>query len=371
MSFASDDLLFQPLALGETMLKNRVVMAPMTRSRSQQPGNVPTALNAEYYAQRAGSGLIISEGTQISPQGQGYAWTPGLHTAEQIAGWRLVTDAVHQAGGRIFAQLWHVGRMSHPAVNGLQPVAPSPLLAEGGMVFINDQHGPRMEAVPLPRALDEGEIRQTIADYAQAARNAVAAGFDGVELHGANGYLIDQFLRSGSNQRTDGYGGSLSNRTRFVAEVAQACADAIGAGRVGIRLSPFLNVNGISDDSPHETFLAAATVLAEVGVSFIHLNEESMVGARGLAPEAFRADLRKVYGGTVIVCGGYDGDSARAALGNGLVDMVGFGRPYISNPDLAERLRDGVALNSAADRTTYFGGGAAGYTDYPRVMQAA
>lgn len=365
------DSLFQPLALGDVTLNNRVVMAPMTRSRSQQPGNIPTPLMAEYYAQRSGCGLIVSEGTQVSPQGQGYAWTPGMHAPEQVEGWKAVTAAVHAAGGRIFAQLWHVGRISHPLVNGLQPVGPSAIQAEGAMVFVADEKGARMEPVPVPRALDTAEIAQTVADFAQAARNAVAAGFDGVEIHGANGYLIDQFLRSGSNSRTDAYGGSLANRTRFVGEVAQACVDAIGAGRVGVRLSPFLNVNGINDDTPHDTFLAAASVLSEVGVGYLHLNEESMGNIRGETPEEFRAALRAAYQGVIIVCGGYTGETARATLATGHVDMIGFGRPYISNPDLAERLRDGVAWSEASDRAAYFGGGAAGYTDYPRAVKAA
>lgn len=355
--------LFQSSPLGPLTLPNRIVMAPMTRSRSLQPGNVPSEMNARYYAQRASAGLIVSEGTQVSPQGQGYAFTPGIHAAEQIEGWKLVTKAVHDAGGRIFAQLWHVGRVGHPGVNGLQPVAPSALTAET-QVFVADAAGPRLEPVPEPRALDVAEIPGIVADFAQAARNARAAGFDGVEIHAANGYLIDQFMRSGANTRTDAYGGSLDNRLRFLGDVTQAVADAIGADRTGVRLSPFLNVNGIWDDTPEETFLGAAAVVGEVGAVYLHLNEEAGSGLRGDATDSFRRGLRERFHGAIILCGGYTLEKARQALDLGIADLVAFGRPYISNPDLVERLRTGVPL-ADADRTTFYGGDENGYLDYP------
>lgn len=361
----TSDLLFEPQTVGDLSLKNRVVMAPMTRSRSQQPGNIPTALMAEYYRQRAGAGLIISEGTQISPQGQGYLWTPGIHSDEQVAGWRLVTDAVHQSGGLIAAQLWHVGRVSHPAVNGLTPVGPSALPAEGAMVFLQDEQGPRLGAAAAPRALETSELPAIIADYRRAAQSAQAAGFDAVEIHAANGYLLDQFLRSGANTRSDSYGGSLDNRVRLLAEVTEACISVLGKGRVGVRLSPFLNINGLSDATPEQTFLTAIATLGDLGVAFVHLNEESMGDVRGTVSADFHQQLRRVYQGSLILCGGYTGDSARQALRSGTADAIGFGRPYMSNPDLAERLCSGQPLAAPAPREAYFGGGATGYTDFP------
>lgn len=361
--------LFETFQLGGLTLANRVVMAPMTRSRARQPGNVQTEMHARYYAQRAGAGLIISEGTQISLQGQGYAWTPGIYSAEQVAGWRLVTDAVHAAGGRIFAQIWHVGRISHPAVNGLQPVGPSAVRAEGVKTFIIDEQGPRMDDVAMPRALDIGEIPGIVADYVTACHNAIAAGFDGVEIHAANGYLIDQFMRSGANFRQDAYGGSLDNRLRLLGEIATACVGAIGADKVGVRLSPFLVVNGLDDATPHETFMGAVRVLADVGVGFIHFNEENMIGHKGTPPAAFRAEVREAYTGAIILCGGYTAETGAAALASGDADLIGYGRPYIGNPDLTVRMRRGLPLVEA-DRATYFGGGEAGYTDFPTVEAA-
>lgn len=363
-------MLFTPYHMGSLVLPNRIVMPPMTRSRAGD-GNVPTALMAEYYAQRASAGLIVSEGTQISPQGQGYAWTPGIHTPAQIAGWRGVTDAVHAAGGRIFAQLWHVGRVSHTSLQpgGLAPVSSSPLVAEGVSVFIDPQgKGARFgegEKVPhsTPRALKTMEIAGIVRDYADAARNALAAGFDGVELHGANGYLINQFIDSQANSRTDEYGGCLANRLRFLCEVVDAVAAITGPERLGVRLAPLTTLQGAVDDTPQATYLAAAGLLGERDVAYIHIAEADWEDAPEM-PAAFKEALRLIYGGTLIYAGKYTLERAESALRNGWADLIGFGRPFIANPDLPERLRQVGALNEP-DASRFFGGAAAGYTDYP------
>ncbi|QQP94858.1 alkene reductase [Lysobacter enzymogenes] len=365
-------MLFAPHRIGALDLPNRIVMPPMTRSRAGR-GEVATELMAQYYAQRAGAGLIVSEGTQISRQGQGYAWTPGIYTPEQIAGWRRVTDAVHAAGGRIFAQLWHVGRVSHVALqeNGAAPVSSSALVAEGVKVFVDvEGRGPEagvgeMVQHSAPRALHRDEIAAIVADYAQAARNAVAAGFDGIELHGANGYLINQFIDSQANARDDEYGGSLPNRLRFLREVAQAVTDAIGAERVGVRLAPLTTLQGAVDDTPQATYLAAAKLLDDIGVAYLHIAEADWDDAPSM-PDAFRDALRLIYCGTLIYSGKYDKARAEHALARGWADLIGFGRPFIANPDLPERLRRDLPLNEG-DRSRYFGGGAQGYTDYPRA----
>ncbi|GAA0593478.1 alkene reductase [Caenispirillum bisanense] len=369
----TDDILFRPHRLGALDLKNRIAMAPMTRSRAAQPGNVATELTATYYAQRSGAGLLISEGTQVSPVGQGYAFTPGIHSAEQTAGWRRVTEAVHASGGRIFAQLWHVGRVSHPLLHGQQPVAPSAVAAAGAKAFVVDGGGIGMVDTPTPRALTTDEVRGVVEEFAQAARNARDAGFDGVELHAANGYLIEQFLRSESNRRDDAYGGSVDNRLRFLAEVTEAVAGVFGADKVGVRISPFLELNGIHDDDPHGLFLAVARLLDGLGVAYIHTSESSpmeLPPGHDPVPAGFRTALREAYRGTIMVAGGYDGARARAILESGLADMVAFGRPYISNPDLDARLAAGLPLTEP-DRATFYGGGAQGYTDYPPLTQAA
>ncbi|WMJ69630.1 alkene reductase [Stenotrophomonas sp. 24(2023)] len=368
--------LFTPYRLGALQLPNRIVMPPMTRSRAAE-GNVATAQAATYYAQRASAGLIVSEGTQISPQGQGYAWTPGIHSPEQVAGWRQVTDAVHAAGGRIYAQLWHVGRVSHVALQpgNAAPVSSSALVAEGVKVFVDPTGaGPtagvgEMLQHSAPRALREDEIPGIVADYAQATRNALAAGFDGVELHGANGYLINQFIDSQANQRTDGYGGPLQNRLRFLREVVQAVVAVAGAERVGVRLAPLTTLQGAVDDTPQATYLAAAHLLGQLGVGYLHIAEADWEDAP-VMPVAFKEALRLVYPGTLIYAGKYSVERAEEALAKGWADLIGFGRPFIANPDLPERLRSGAALN-APDRATYFGGGAAGYTDYPALEAAA
>ncbi|WP_269450762.1 alkene reductase [Stenotrophomonas sp. MMGLT7] len=363
-------MLFTPYRLGSLQLPNRIVMPPMTRSRAAA-GDVATPQMAEYYAQRASAGLIVGEGTQISPQGQGYAWTPGIYSREQVAGWRAVTDAVHAAGGRIFAQLWHVGRLSHVSLqpDGAAPVSSSALLAEGVKVFIDpDGRGPQagageMVQHSMPRALALEEIPGIVRDYAAAAANALEAGFDGVELHGANGYLINQFIDSRANARSDAYGGSLGNRLRFLREVSEAVAAVTGPGRLGVRLAPLTTLNGAVDDTPQATYLAAAKVLDDIGAAYIHIAEADWEDAPEM-PAAFKEALRLIYRGTLIYAGKYTAERAEEALRKGWADLVGFGRPFIANPDLPERLRNGWPLN-AADASRFFGGDAVGYTDYP------
>lgn len=363
-------MLFTPYRLGDLALPNRIVMPPMTRSRATG-GNVPTALMTEYYAQRASAGLIVTEGTQVSQQGQGYAWTPGIHSAEQVAGWRSVTDAVHAAGGRIFAQLWHVGRVSHVSLQpgGAAPVSSSPLMAEGVKVFIDPEgKGPKagvgeMVQHSAPQALSEAGIAQVVQDFAAAAHNAMAAGFDGVELHGANGYLINQFIDSRANTRTDGYGGSLPHRLRFLQEVAEAVIAVVGRERVGVRLAPLTTLQGAVDDTPQATYLGAARLLDDLGVAYLHIAEADWEDAPDM-PAAFKEALRLVYRGTLIYAGKYTLERAEQALRNGWADLIGFGRPFVANPDLPERLRSGRPL-AAPDASRFFGGGAAGYTDYP------
>jgi N-ethylmaleimide reductase len=363
-------MLFSPFQMGALTLPNRIVMPPMTRSRAQA-GDVATALMAQYYAQRASAGLIISEGTQISPQGQGYAWTPGIYSAEQIAGWKQVTDAVHAAGGRIFAQLWHVGRVSHVALQpgGAAPLSSSPLVAEGVKVFV-DEHGSgpaggagEMLQHSAPRALAEDEIPGIVAQYAQATANALEAGFDGVELHAANGYLINQFIDSQANTRSDRYGGSLENRLRLLQEVTAAMVAVAGAQRVGVRLAPMTTLNGTVDDTPESTYLGAAKVLDTLGVAYLHIAEVDWADAPEM-PVAFKQALRMIYRGTLIYAGLYTADKAQAALAEGWADLIGFGRPFIANPDLPQRLQHGLPLNTP-DPTTFFGGAARGFTDYP------
>ncbi|MDR6338658.1 N-ethylmaleimide reductase [Filimonas zeae] len=363
-------MLFTEYKMGHLTLPNRIVMPPMTRSRATT-GDVATNTMATYYSQRATAGLLISEGTQISPQGQGYAWTPGIYSPEQITGWQKVTDAVHAAGGRIFAQLWHVGRVSHTSLqpNGAAPVSPSAILAEGVKVFVDAQGlGPaggagEMIQHSMPRELSIPEIKAIIQEYAQAARNAIAAGFDGVELHGANGYLIEQFIDSQTNQRSDEYGGSLQNRLRFLREVATAVADAVGKERVGVRQAPLTTLMGAIDDNPEETYIAAARILNEIGVAYIHIAEADWDNAP-VMPVAFKEAYRKAFSGTLIYAGKYTTERAEEALSKGWADLIAFGRPFIANPDLPYRLQHQLPLNQP-DRTRFFGGTTVGYTDYP------
>ena len=355
--------LFSPLPLGPLQLPNRMVMAPMTRSRSSQPGDVPNALMASYYAQRASAGLIITEATQISRQGQGYSFTPGIYSEEQIAGWRLATDAVHAAGGRIVLQLWHVGRMSHASfqADGV-PVAPSALSPEAQVWVVGDDGVGRMVDCPLPREMSVADIHAVIEDFRQAAANAMRAGFDGVEIHGGNGYLLDQFLRTTSNQRSDEYGGSMAKRIRFVEEVVAAVASEAGAERTGIRLAPFITQRNMNCPEIIPTILQLAKKLDEIGLAYIHLAEADWDDAPQI-PETFRHELRKVYQGRVIVAGKYDQARAEHILNQDLADLVAFGRPFVANPDLPARYAGQLPL-AELDPQSLFGGDARGYTDY-------
>ena len=361
--------LFDPLALGDLTLKNRLIMAPLTRMRSQQPGNVPWELNAEYYAQRASAGLIISEATQIAPLGQGYPGTPGIHTDAQVAGWRQVTDAVHRADGLIFLQLWHVGRISHSSFHpdeGL-PVAPS-AVKPSGEVLIADW---TMAPYETPRALETGEIPGVIAQYAAAAQRAKEAGFDGVEVHGANGYLLDQFLQDGSNQRTDAYGGSIENRARLLLEVVDAVVGVWGRERVGVRLSPYGTFNDMHDSDPVALFTHVLERLSDRGIAYVHMIEPRATSAGGgdavlEAAPCTSGIFRPLFDGVFISAGGYDREGALEAVASGRADAIAFGRAFIANPDLPERLQKNTSLNPY-DRSTFYGGDARGYTDYPTL----
>lgn len=365
MTLPADAKLFSPYGLGSLRLKNRLVMAPMTRSRAVED-NLANPLAATYYAQRAGAGLIISEATQVSPQGVGYIRTPGIHSPEQVASWRKVTDAVHEAGGVIFAQLWHVGRVSHPEFHGgALPVAPS-AIAGLGEVYISTGRVP----LGVPRALETDEIPGIVEDFRKAAVNAREAGFDGVEIHGSSGYLLDQFLRDGSNLRTDRYGGSIENRARFPLDVAAAVAGAIGADRVGYRMGPNLNIHGMTDSDPKATFTYLAAGLDKLGLAYLHI-AEPVAGPASLPPEVERLapHLRKAFTRSLIVNGGYDADLGEAAVSSGAADLVAYGVPFLANPDLPERFRQGSTLN-APDFASFYAtenGDAVGYIDYPTI----
>ncbi len=363
--------LFDPARAGDLHLKNRVVMAPLTRNRA--PGAVPTPLMATYYGQRASAGLIISEATPVSHQGQGYADVPGLYAPGQVAAWKPVTDAVHAQGGRMVVQLWHVGRVSHTSLQpgGGAPVAPSAITAKT-MTYLNDGGNGRFEPTSAPRALEASELPGIVEDYRRAAKAALTgAGFDGVEIHAANGYLLDQFLKTGSNQRTDAYGGSIENRCRFPLEVVRAVVAEAGGGRTGIRLSPVTPANDISDADPQPLFEYLVRQLAPLGLAYVHVVEGATGGPREVEGRPFDYEaLRRAYreaGGTGawMVNNGYDAALADQSLAHG-ADLVAFGRPFISNPDLVERLRTGAAL-TPADRATFYGGGEKGYTDYPTL----
>ncbi len=353
--------LFDPIRIGAIDLANRVVMAPLTRSRAAD-GLVPSPMAIEYYAQRATAGLIITEATQVSPLAQGYIATPGLFTREQIAGWRKVTDEVHRRGGRIVVQLWHVGRVSHTSLlpDGEVPVAPSAIRANT-KTFTADGY----VDTSAPRALRIDEIPGVVADFARAARNAIEAGFDGVEVHAANGYLIDQFMRDGSNHRDDAYGGSIENRTRLLREVVQATVEAIGAERVGVRIAPVTPANDMHDSNPQALFERAVERLDALGIAYVHVIEGATGGPRDVQPFDY-AVLRGKFRGAWIVNNGYDREMAEAAVREGRADAVAFGRAYIANPDLVRRLRDNAPLNEP-DRSTFYGGGAEGYIDYPSL----
>lgn len=343
--------LYEPLDAGALRLKNRVVMAPLTRSRAGAT-RTPNALMAEYYAQRASAGLIISEATAVSPEGYGWRDAPAIYSDAHEEGWKLVTDAVHKKGGTIVLQLWHMGRLSHPdLLDGALPVAPSAIAAAG-------EHRSVHKPYVTPRAMTQEDITRTIADFAQGAARAMRAGFDGVEIHAANGYLIDQFLRDGSNTRTDDYGGSIENRARFMLDITKAVADTVGADRTGIRLTPMNGVQSCDDSQLEKTFVHAATALDAFGLAYLHIREAATaVPAVGLG-------MRKAFKGAFIVNDGYDAARANQAIGAGHADAVAFGVKFIANPDLPERLRTGAALN-APDTASFYKGGAAGYTDYP------
>ena len=369
----SREILFESTQLGPYTLKNRIVLPPLTRSRSSQPGNIPNDLMAEYYRQRAGAGFMVTEGTQIEPRGQGYAWTPGIHSPEQVEGWRKVTAAVHAEGGIIFAQLWHVGRVSHNSLQpgGAAPVAPSAIVADNVKVFVETGPGQGALTEPsVPRALTTAEVKELVQLYAQAARNALDAGFDGVELHCANGYLVNQFISAHTNRRTDEYGGPLQNRLRFLREVVQAVADVVGKERLGVRFAPLFASTeedrvylGLVEEDPHETYIEAIKVLEQVGIAYVSLAEADWDNAPEL-PETFRNAVRSNFSGKVIYAGKYTVERAVRVVKAGWGDLIAFGRPFIANPDLPERIAHGWPLN-AVDPATMYGGTDKGYTDYP------
>ena len=348
------DTLFSPLRLGELNLPNRIVLAPLTRSRAGA-SRIPNALMAEYYRQRASAGLMLTEATIVSPQGAGYAGTPGIWSAEQVEGWKLTTRAVHEAGGRIFLQLWHVGRISHPSfLDGQLPVAPSAIAPAGHVSLLRPE-----TAYVTPRALERAEIPGIVESFRIGAQNAQAAGFDGVELHGANGYLLDQFLQTRSNQRTDDYGGSIENRARLLLEAADAAISVWGAGRVGVHISPRGDAHDMGDADPLATFGYLVRELGRRNVAFVMAREHTGPGRIG-------PQLRQQFNGRWIANEGFDRDSANAVIAAGEADAVGFGKTFIANPDLPERFRRGAPLNPPRFNT-FYGGGAEGYTDYPAL----
>jgi len=353
--------LFSPLSVGDIVLANRLVMAPMTRCRAI--GNVPNQLMAEYYGQRASAGLIITEGTSPSPNGLGYARIPGLFSREQVEGWKLVTSAVHARGGRIFVQLMHTGRISHRLnlPEGAEVLAPSAVKPKGQMWTDSAM----MQDFDVPQAMTEAEIHLTISEFVQASVNAIEAGFDGVELHSANGYLLEQFLSPVSNVRTDEYGGSIENRCRFVLDVTSAVAEAIGPGRTAIRLSPY----GVASDMPHypeidATYNHLSLSLNRLGIAYIHLCDHSAMGAPAV-PVEIKQRIRENFKNTLILAGGYDAQSASETLGNGLADLIAIGRPFINNPDLVSRYQNNGPLSTQLEMNLFYSSGAEGYTDYP------
>lgn len=367
------EALFSETNLGPYTLKNRIVLPPLTRSRSSQPGNIANDLMADYYAQRAGAGFMVTEGTQIEPRGQGYAWTPGIHSQEQVEGWKKVTAAVHAKGGVIFAQLWHVGRVSHHSLQpgGGAPVAPSAIQADAVKVFIETGPGQGALADPSePRALTTAEVKELVQLYAQAARNALEAGFDGVELHCANGYLVNQFISEHTNQRDDEYGGSLENRLRFLKEIVAAVSGVVGSSRLGVRFAPLFESTdedrvylGLVESDPHTTYIEAIKLLNDAGIAYLSLAEADWDNAPDL-PTDFYKEVRESFGGRIMYAGKYSPEKALRVLQAGNGDIFGFGRPFIANPDLPERIRNAWPLNEV-DPATMYGGTDKGYTDYP------
>lgn len=356
---------FSPYTMGSLELKNRMVMAPLTRSRADQ-GNVPSSMAATYYSQRAGAGLIITEATQAGAGGQGYIATPGIYGEAQVEGWKMVTEAVHRKGGLIFMQLWHVGRISHPDFRGGElPVAPSAIAPRGVQTYTAQG----LKDIPTPRALETDEIPAIIEEFRQAAKNAETAGFDGIEVHGANGYLLDQFLEDGTNQRTDPYGGSVENRARLLFEVISAVADVWGSEQVGVRLSPGGTFNDMCDCHPQETFGHVVRGLAKLDLAYLHLIEPSQQQGEHPMPDLSARFFRPFYPGTLIVAGGYTQDRANAVLQAGQADLVAFGQLFLANPDLVERFHRRAPLNTP-NPETFYGGGAQGYIDYPTLDAA-
>ncbi|MDW5550242.1 alkene reductase [Methanosarcina sp.] len=356
--------IFSQYQMGDLTLPNRMVMAPMTRNRAGDD-DVPVSLTVTYYVQRASAGMIITEGSQVSPQGVGYMHTPGIYSEEQVTGWKKVTDAVHQVGGRIFIQLWHVGRISHTdLLGGDLPVAPSALPVQG---FVHTPNGKK--PIPVPRALETDEIPDIVRQFRHAAENARKVGFDGVEIHGANGYLLDQFLRSGSNKRTDNYGGSLENRARLPLEVTKAVIEVWGDDRVGYRISPHNIAHSMSDANPMETFSYFTGELNKIGLGYLHLIEP-IGGRSGFVPPEARLGptLRKIFERTFILNGGYGLQSGNEAITKGEADLIAFGVPFLANPDLPERFRQNAPLNKP-DVATFYVGGVKGYTDYPALIR--
>lgn len=359
--------LLTPFKLGRYELPNRIVMAPLTRMRAGK-GNAPTALNVTYYTQRSTAGLIIAEATQVSPQGAGYPNTPGIYSPEQVEGWRLVTDAVHANGGRIFLQLWHVGRISHPSLQpgGELPVAPSAIAPEGDAITLE---GPK--PFVTPRALETEEIPGIVEQYRQGAKNALDAGFDGVEIHSANGYLLDQFLQDGTNKRTDKYGGSIENRARLLLEVTEAVVNVWGSDRVGVRLSPTGTFNSMYDSNPEALFDYVASALNDFKLGYLHIVEPRIDGNTTTEQKDLNLGVRyfrPLFQGTLITAGGYDKEEGNAVLAAGDADLVAYGRLFIANPDLPERFAINAQLNKP-DRSSFYGGDAAGYIDYPSLEQ--
>ncbi|MCB8874502.1 alkene reductase [Acidisoma silvae] len=363
-------LLFEPFDLAGLPLANRVVMAPMTRARATT--TIPDDLTVLYYSQRASAGLIISEGAPISQEGCGYLFNPGLYTLEQAAGWRRVTDAVHAKGGRIFAQLWHVGRMSHTSLQpaGQPPVSSTAVAAENCKAYgLTDSGDPGMVPATLPRALETADVGRVTQDFVKAARLAIDAGFDGVELHGANGYLFEQFINGDLNNRTDRYGGSIANRLRFMLETLDAIAAELGSNRVAVRISPFGRLYDMRPyDDETATWVTLAAELDRRNLAYVHLSDQLTIGAEKM-PEDFPASFRRSYRGTLIAAGGFSRDTAETALDTGDLTLIAFGRPFIANPDLVDRLRNGWPL-ATPDRATFYGNaGEAGYTDYPTFKE--
>ncbi|MEM9002317.1 MAG: alkene reductase [Cyanobacteria bacterium P01_F01_bin.86] len=357
--------LFAPIQIGRYELPNRIVMAPLTRNRAGE-GNVPFDIHATYYAQRASAGLLITEATQVSPLGIGYPRTPGIHSQAQIEGWRRVTESVHQAGGRIFLQLWHVGRVSHPSFHGGNlPIAPSAIAPKGDAMTYEG-----MQPFVTPRALELDEIPGIIEQFRQGAKNALEAGFDGVEVHGANGYLLDQFLRDGSNQRTDAYGGSVENRARLLLEVTQAVVDVWGGDRVGVRLSPSSTFNDMSDSDPRATFGYAIQALNSFNLAYLHLLEPSEADLRHGGVPVPTQEFRPLYQGNLMVNWDYDQTKGNAAIASGNADLVSYGKLFIANPDLPQRFQLNAPLNEP-DPSTFYGGDERGYLDYPTLEEQA